>query len=90
MTDNQKKAIAAANKAFKNLHKAGILICGMDDDLLYATIEACEAQPDNRQRRTGDYCEVANTFRNGAEKLGFDPEDSGRLYSDGYLDSGGW
>lgn len=62
----------------------------MDCDLLYATIEACDSQPDNRQRSTGDYCEVAKAYQCGVENAGLDPENSGRLYSKGYIDSCGW
>lgn len=78
MKKEQELAIKNVNKALKALHKSGVLICGMDCDLLYATrdvIKNCEYD--------GGYCEVAN-----ANKFG--TEGTGKLYSDGYQDSGGF
>lgn len=80
MTDKQNKAIAAANKALKDLHKSGVLICGMNYDILYATKKACDKR---RNSSTKDYCPVANACHLG-------DDDTGHLYSGGYQDSGGW
>lgn len=78
MTKNQKDAIKKVNSALKELYKSGILICGMDDQLLYATFDAIKKDTIN-----SDYCKVANANR-------FSDEDTGKLYSEGYEDSGGW
>lgn len=85
MNSRQEKAIKAVNKALKELNLSGVKICGMDGDLLYATEEAIEQYKDtDRQRRPeGDYCPVARAYQ-------FGDDDTGMLYSKGYLDSGGW
>lgn len=84
MTERQEKAIKAVNKALKDLYKSGVLICGMDGDLLYATKEVLEEFPDNdNNRRSGSYCPVARANQ-------FNHEGTGHLYSEGYQDSGGW
>lgn len=87
MTDKQKQAIKEVNSALRKLKRVGIQICGMDSDLLYATEKVLKDFPDN-SRDTGrdcDYCPVAmaNIFSNYGE-------DTGKLFSDGYQDSGGW
>lgn len=84
MNKRQEKAIIEVNKALKELHQAKVYICGMDGDLLFATKKALEKYPDDLESRgRGDYCPVAR-----ANQLS--DEDTGRLYSQGYQDSGGW
>lgn len=84
MTERQDKAIKAVNKALKELYKAGVVICGMDGDLLYATKKALSNHPDDDHSRSiGSYCPVARANQYG-------DEDTGHLYSEGYQDSGGW
>lgn len=78
MNKKQKLAIEEVNKALKKLYKSGVLICGMDDQLLYKTFEAIE-----KDKSDSGYCKVANANR-------FSDEDTGKLYSEGYEDSGGW
>ena len=84
MTDKQKSAIKKMNAALRGLKSAKIHICGMDDDLLYATKESI-----NKRDKSKDsvHNEVANTVQ---QRVGWVTGDCGYFKADCYLDSGGW
>jgi hypothetical protein len=79
MTKKQELAISRMNRALKALSDADIKICGMDDNLLYATQETID-------NFDGEdiYCGVANCNR-------FSEDGSGQFNDHGvYQESGGY
>ena len=79
MTKEEIKAIRNLNNALKLAHKLGIKICGMDESLYFATKEALKVEVYQH-----GYNEVAEVNVMG------DIDGTGKLFSDGYIDSGGW
>lgn len=82
LTKKQKDSLIELELAIKKVGKAGILICGIDDGLLYATKEAIKITPNAGK----EYCEVAdalqyhqysNTDIVGSIKTGCVYQDSG-------------
>ena len=78
MSKKQRLAIKRMNRALTALDEAGISICGMDSDLLWATDKACEMH-----HKDYDYCPVANAVKS-------DADESGTLDANCYQESGGW
>lgn len=85
MTKEQKKAISKLNSALRHAHKCGIWLAGMDGDLFFATDEVLEGFTESTSNRGGDYCPVAR-----ANQFTIEDDGAGRLYSEGYQDSGGY
>lgn len=83
MTKEEKNAIAQMNRALAKLNKVGIEICGMDNDLLYATKLALK-DADRDEAQGDSYCEVAIVNRFG------ETEETGTFKAPCYQDSGGW
>lgn len=88
MKKEQELAIKNMDRALKRLSKADILICGMDDELLYATNKAVKKHREffpDRSTAEGDYCRVARVVQYD-EPSG----ESGKFEAKCYQDSGGW
>ncbi|MGL5732287.1 MAG: hypothetical protein ACRCX5_14355 [Bacteroidales bacterium] len=91
MKEEQQKAINSVNRALKKLHKSGVIICAMDNSILYATekrVEECTAKIKELERRMGGHGangSVAETY-----KIDDTHEDVGILYSKGFGGAGGW
>ena len=84
LTEKQKAAIKNMNKALKQLKNAKIKICGMDNDLLYATENMILKLPE-RKEIGGEYCNVARACQSNIS------EETGKFDTSGiYEDSGGW
>ena len=83
MTNQEKEAIQQMNKALKALNKLEIRICGMDNDLLYATKRAIKGLTHSHQSG-GSYCLVAQACQMDTT------EETGKFKADCYEDSGGW
>lgn len=83
MTEKQHKAIKQMEKALAALKRADIMICGMDNDLLYATGDKVRKVVRN-ESSSGNYCEVAMVNQHDTS------EDTGSFKNSVYQDSGGW
>lgn len=83
LTIKQKNAIRALEKAIASLGKQGIKICGMDDDIIYSTIDAIDNTPNSGT----NYCHVADSYHHN-ERVG---DIVGHIKTGNiYQDSGGW
>lgn len=84
LTKKQKEAIKELESAIVKLGRTGIKICGIDDDILYATKEAIDTTPDCGK----NYCQVADALQHyqysGDNIVG--SIKTGNIYQD----SGGW
>lgn len=84
MTKEEKAAIAQLNRALARCYRAGIKLCGMDDELLYCTRSVFDEMGEGSTKSShGDYSAVARALN---EAKG----GTGTLDSRCYDDSGAW
>lgn len=83
LTIKQKRAIIQLETAIYNLGMAGVKICGMDDNILYATDDAIKNTPN----AGNNYCCVADAYKFHE----YNSEIIGHIRTGiVYQDSGGW
>lgn len=83
LTKQQVSAIRRLESSIKKVGMLGIKLCGMDNNIYYATSEAIEETP----LCGADYCEVADAV----QFMLNEGDCTGTIRTNGvYQDSGGW
>ena len=81
LNKKQELAVKRFKRALKALYDADVFICGMDNDIIYATSESCE---NARDMWVGDqYPSPAMAHKEGGDHAGI-------VRSPCYRGSGGW
>lgn len=88
LSDEQEKAVSEMNKAIQGLKKSGIVIFGMDNDLLYVSKDAIKDATKNDNKIGKNYNPAADTYHAIEGKK--DYRCGSFRTKNVYIDSGGW